>query len=85
MEPKPTHNSFLALVRVNGVIYVMNRRTTIMSVLKRIADWLEKSSVAAFAVGIFQNQLLLGLSAALIFLIGSLALTIKIEKETGGK
>ncbi len=46
--------------------------------LKRIADWLEKVSVAAFAVGIFQNQLALGLAVAASALVISLAITKKI-------
>jgi hypothetical protein len=48
--------------------------------LKRIADWLEKVSVAAFAVGIFQGQVLWGLAVAAVALVASLMLT----KKTGG-
>ena len=46
--------------------------------LKRIADWLEKVSVAAFAVGIFQDQLVLGLIVAAAALTISLLITRKI-------
>ena len=47
--------------------------------LKRIADWLEKVSVAAFAVGIFQGQFLWGLTVAVAALVGSLVITKKLE------
>ena len=47
--------------------------------LKRIADWLEKVSVAAFAVGLFQGRTFWGLFVAAITLIGSLKLTQKLE------
>ena len=46
--------------------------------LKRVADWFEKVSVAAFAVGVFQNQLALGLIVAAAALMISLILTRKI-------
>ena len=46
--------------------------------LKRIADWLEKVSVAGFAVGVFQDQLVLGMVMAAIALTLSLAITRKI-------
>ena len=46
--------------------------------LKRVADWLEKVSVAAFAVGIFQGQLALGLIVAAAALGASLIITRKI-------
>jgi hypothetical protein len=46
--------------------------------LKRIADWLEKVSVAGFAVGVFQDQLILGLVLAVIALTLSLIITRKI-------
>ncbi|MCL1916135.1 MAG: hypothetical protein FWG17_05465 [Desulfovibrionaceae bacterium] len=46
--------------------------------LKRVADWFEKVSVAAFAVGIFQGQLVLGLIVAAAALMISLILTRKI-------
>ena len=48
--------------------------------LKRIADWLEKVSVAAFAVGIFQGQFLWGLTVAVAALVGSLVITQKLER-----
>jgi hypothetical protein len=50
--------------------------------LKRIADWLEKVSVAAFAVGIFQGQFLWGLTVTVTALIGCLVITKRLE---GGK
>jgi hypothetical protein len=46
--------------------------------LKRIADWLEKVSVASFAVGIFHDQLMLGLAVAVAALVASLIITRKI-------
>ena len=46
--------------------------------LKRIADWLEKVSVAAFAVGVFQDQLVLGLTVTVAALGASLIITRKI-------
>jgi len=46
--------------------------------LKRIADWLEKVSVAAFAIGIFHDQLILGLLVAGVALTISLMITRKI-------
>ena len=46
--------------------------------LKRVADWLEKLSVAAFAVGIFQGQTFWGLTVAIVALSMSLALTKKL-------
>jgi len=46
--------------------------------LKRIADWLEKVSVAAFAVGIFQGQFLWGVFVAIVALAASLVITKKI-------
>jgi hypothetical protein len=48
--------------------------------LKRVADWLEKMSVAAMAVGLFQGRLLGVFIGILTFLV-SLALT----KMSGGK
>jgi hypothetical protein len=45
---------------------------------KRIADWLEKVSVAAFAVGIFHDQLMLGLLVAATALTACLVMTRKI-------
>ena len=47
--------------------------------LKRIADWLEKVSVAAIAVGLFQDQFFWGVTVSVITLIGSLKLTKKVE------
>lgn len=48
---------------------------------KRVADWLEKVSVAAFAVGVFQGSGLgLGLSALAFGL--SLWLTKRMEERT---
>jgi hypothetical protein len=47
--------------------------------LKRIADWLEKVSVAAFAVGVFQGQLAWGISVALTSFLICLVITKKIE------
>jgi len=47
--------------------------------LKRVADWMEKVSVAAFAVGIFQRQAFLGLTMAIMALAISLLLTKKME------
>ncbi len=46
--------------------------------LKRIADWLEKMSVAAFAVGIFQVRIL-GIVIGVVALTASLVLTKKLE------
>ena len=46
--------------------------------LKRIADWLEKVSVAAIAVGIFQDQTVWGIVVAITALAISLALTKRI-------
>jgi hypothetical protein len=48
--------------------------------MKRMADWLEKVSVAAFAVGIFYGQLAWGLSICIATLVPSLILT-KIMEE----
>ena len=48
--------------------------------LKRIADWLEKVSVAGLAVGVFQDQLILGLIVAVI----GLSLSLIITKKIGG-
>ena len=48
--------------------------------LKRIADWLEKVSVAAFAVGIFNDQLGFGLIVA----ASALTISLIITKKIGG-
>jgi hypothetical protein len=48
--------------------------------LKRIADWLEKVSVAAFAIGIFHDQLVLGLIVAAT----ALAISLMITRKIGG-
>lgn len=45
--------------------------------LKRHADWLEKMSVAAFAVGLFQEQSF-GFVIGIVCYAGSLYLTRKI-------
>jgi hypothetical protein len=50
--------------------------------LKRMADWLEKVSVAAFAVGIFQEQFVWGVTVTAVALVASLMITKKLE---GGK
>ncbi len=47
---------------------------------KRIADWLEKISVASFAVGVFQAKWL-GLVIAVIALFVCLKLTIQLESK----
>ena len=49
--------------------------------LKRIADWLEKVSVAAIAIGLFQDQTLWGIVAASATLAGSLVLTKRLGGE----
>lgn len=49
--------------------------------LKRIADWLEKVSVAALAVGIFQGQFLWGLSVCVVALVASLIMTSMLEEK----
>ena len=49
--------------------------------LKRIADWLEKVSVAAFAVGIFQGQFLWGIAVTTVALGASLVITRKLEDK----
>lgn len=48
--------------------------------LKRIADWLEKVSVAAFAVGVFQGNAF-GLAIAALALGLSLWITQRMEKR----
>ena len=48
--------------------------------VKRIADWLEKVSVAAFAVGVFQYKVV-GLVVAALSLALSLWLTKKMEEK----
>ena len=48
--------------------------------VKRIADWLEKVSVAAFAVGVFQYSVT-GLIIAAFSLALSLWLTYKMEEK----
>jgi len=48
--------------------------------LKRVADWMEKVSVAAFAVGIFQRQAFLGLTMAVM----ALAISLLFNKKNGG-
>lgn len=45
-----------------------------MNKLKRVADFLEKLSVAGIALGIFQNNFS-GMGWAIVFFIVSLALT----------
>jgi hypothetical protein len=52
--------------------------------LKRIADWLEKVSVAALAVGLFQGHLVWGLTLAAASLLGSLLLTKKLGGPGNG-
>ena len=47
--------------------------------LKRVADYLEKTSVAALAVGLFQGQVFWGIFVAAMTLAGSLILTKKLE------
>ncbi|MDR2893387.1 MAG: hypothetical protein LBV80_09955 [Deltaproteobacteria bacterium] len=49
--------------------------------LKRIADWLEKASVAGFAVGVFQDKPFAGLLVAIGCLALSLILTNHIQWE----
>jgi hypothetical protein len=49
--------------------------------LKRMADWLEKVSVAAFAVGLFHDQILWGLFVAAVTLAASLKLTRELESK----
>lgn len=46
--------------------------------LKRIADWLEKMSVAAMAVGVFQGQSI-GIFLSVACLAGCLYLTKKTK------
>jgi len=54
-----------------------------MAKTKRVADWLEKVSVAAIAVGLFQGEMILwGVVTSAILLGLSLALT---KKEEGQK
>ena len=45
--------------------------------VKRVADWLEKMSVASMAVGVFQEQLF-GIILGLACFLGSLYLTKRI-------
>ena len=47
---------------------------------KRFADWFEKVSVAAIAVGLFQGQALWGLTVA----IAALAISLALTKKLGG-
>lgn len=46
--------------------------------IKRLADWMEKVSVAALAVGLFQGRLL-GIVVAVGFFGGCMILTKKME------
>ena len=46
--------------------------------VKRLADWMEKVSVAALAVGLFQGRVL-GIIVAAVFFGGCLVLTKKME------
>ena len=48
--------------------------------IKRIADWLEKMSIAAFAVGIFQSRTL-GVIIGVISLIISLWISYRLENK----
>ena len=64
----------LSIDRCQGNGYLRNGG----DMLKRIADWLEKVSVAAFAVGIFHDQLMLGLAVTAAALAASLIITKKI-------
>ncbi|MDR2034089.1 MAG: hypothetical protein LBP89_05600 [Helicobacteraceae bacterium] len=54
--------------------------------LKRIADWLEKTSVATLAIGVFQAQTaLVGFMGIIVSIISgavSYWLTLKVEKES---
>lgn len=47
---------------------------------KRIADWLEKMSVASMAVGIFQTNVY-GVVLGIICLMGSIYITIRKERR----
>ncbi len=47
---------------------------------KRLADWMEKVSVAALAVGIFQGRVL-GLFVAAFFFVCCIMLTKQLEAE----
>lgn len=49
-----------------------------LQLLKRTADWMEKMSVAAMAVGVFRGRLD-GVGIALACYLGSLWLTYKFE------
>lgn len=49
-----------------------------LQLLRRTADWLEKMSVAAMAVGVFQARLD-GMGIALACYLGSLWLTREVE------
>lgn len=50
-----------------------------LQLLRRTADWLEKMSVAAMAVGIFQARLD-GVGFAVLFYLFSAWLTFEIER-----
>jgi hypothetical protein len=52
-----------------------------IAMLKRIADWLEKVSVAALAVGVFQGQTERGLIMSFIAFTASLIITKRIGGE----
>ncbi len=45
---------------------------------KRLADWLEKASVGAFVVGLFQGRVL-GVVVAVCFFVSCMLLTRRME------
>jgi hypothetical protein len=48
--------------------------------VKRLADWFEKMSVAALAIGLFQVKFLAAL-CGVIFFVASMVLTHRMKKE----
>ncbi|GHV59334.1 hypothetical protein FACS1894103_2500 [Campylobacterota bacterium] len=49
-------------------------------VIKRLADWLEKISVAGLAVGLFQADMI-GIITAILAFCGTMALTEYIQRK----
>ena len=49
-------------------------------IAKRFADWLEKISVAGFAVGLFQFNGI-GITTGIAALVGTMIITIYIERK----
>jgi drug/metabolite transporter (DMT)-like permease len=66
---------------VGNMVGIGKKKGGSIVMLKRLADWLEKISVAGFAVGIFQEQLTWGLAVGVTALVASMVMTDALEEK----